>query len=284
MNKDFEWDFIDSCVTLVAKRKSGKSYLLRHIVKHYAHNYSKIFVCCPTEELRPFYSSFIPQNCIYDTYTEEWGEELLIRLKDANKGTAEKDMKRVLLILDDLVSDFDFHNSKSIETIYSRGRHLGITMVLTTQYLKNVSPLIRSNSDVIMVGQQNKASVSLLCEDFLSGDITKPEFIKLYNKNTVNFNFLMINCTSTKTGALDEIYAVIKAPIERENLDLRQINIPETEKNPSPPTTLWSSIFDEPDKKVRKTREKKEEFLPVKNILLQNIRGVKPIIRKAIFE
>lgn len=281
MNKAFEWQFIDSCVTLVAKRKSGKSYLLRHIVKHYAHNYSKIFVCCPTEELRPFYSSFVPSNCIFPTYTEEWGNELLLRLHVANKGTDEKDMKRVLLILDDLVSDIDLHHSSSIETIYSRGRHLGITMCLTTQYLKNVSPLIRSNSDFILVGQQNKASVELLCSDFLSGDINKQDFMKLYNKNTFDFNFLMINCSSTKTGALDEIYAVIKAPTEIEHLDLPKIE-PEPEIETKKPSTIWGSIFDEPKKK--KPKQKKEEFLPVKNIILQNIRGVKPIIRKAKFE
>jgi hypothetical protein len=94
----------------------------------------------------------------------------------------------------------------------------------------------------------------------------------------------MINCTSTKTGALDEIYAVIKAPIERP----QQLTIHESQEEPEPeqekPPTLWGSIFDEPDKKKRKPRIKKEEFLPVKNIVLQNIRGVKPIIRKANFE
>lgn len=280
MNKDFEFDFIDGTITLVAKRKSGKSYLLRHIVKYYAHNYSKIFVCCPTEELRPFYSSFIPENCIFDTYTEEWGSELLIRLKQSNKGTNEKNMKRVLLILDDLVSDFDFHNSKSIETIYSRGRHLGLTMVLTTQYLKNISPLIRSNSDYIMVGQQNNASVEMLCSEFLSGNIKRPQFLEIYNKNTVNFNFLMINCTSTKTGGLDEIYAVIKAPLEKNTGNQEQII--EQPHEPEKTATLWEGIFHEPVKKKRKP--KKEDFLPKTNILLQNIRGVKPIIRKAIFE
>lgn len=283
MNKAFEWEFIDSCVTLVAKRKSGKSYLLRHIVKHYAHNYSKIFVCCPTEELRPFYGSFVPSNCIFPTYTEEWGNELLLRLHEANKGTDENEMKRVLLILDDIVSDVDLHHSSSIETIYSRGRHLGITMVLTTQYLKNVSPLIRGNSDYILAAQQNKASVELLCSEFLSGDISKQDFLKLYNKNTFDFNFLMINCSSTKTGARDEIYAVIKAPIERPNLDLPKIEteqITETKKT----TTIWGSIFDEPEKKKRQSRTPREEFLPQKNVILQNISGPKPIIRKAKFE
>ena len=56
----------------------------------------------------------------------------------------------------------------------------------------------------------NKQSIDLLINEFISGDISKEEFIKMYNKNTKDYNFLVINNTSVKDDNLNSIYGVIK--------------------------------------------------------------------------
>jgi hypothetical protein len=59
----------------------------------------------------------------------------------------------------------------------------------------------------------NKRSVDLMADEFLLGDIEKNEFIKLYNKNTKDYNFLVINCNSVKDNDdLNQIYGSIKTP------------------------------------------------------------------------
>ena len=45
------------------------------------------------------------------------------------------------------------------KTINSRGRHFFLTIISASQYLKNLSPLCRSNSDYVFCGQSNRASI-----------------------------------------------------------------------------------------------------------------------------
>ena len=44
----FEIDIKNKLISLIAKRNSGKSYLLRYLVKIQKHEFHKIFIICPT--------------------------------------------------------------------------------------------------------------------------------------------------------------------------------------------------------------------------------------------
>ena len=97
-----EITLIDNVISIVGKRNSGKSYIFRHLLLYEAHLFHKILVCSPTEVLNNFYSSFIPKNCIYPEYTEEFGEKLLAGLIRENANIPKPEQKKVLLVLDDL--------------------------------------------------------------------------------------------------------------------------------------------------------------------------------------
>jgi hypothetical protein len=57
----------------------------------------------------------------------------------------------------------------------------------------------------------NRQSVSLLVEEYLSGDLEKNDFIKLYNRSTKDYGFLVINNNSIKENDdLNQIYGIIK--------------------------------------------------------------------------
>lgn len=59
----------------------------------------------------------------------------------------------------------------------------------------------------------NRQSIQLLAEEYLSGDLEKPDFVKLYNRSTKDFNFLVINNNSIKdSDDLNQIYGIIKTP------------------------------------------------------------------------
>ena len=47
-------DIVDKAISIVAKRNSGKSYLLRYLVKKQSHKFNKIFVICPTDSINSF--------------------------------------------------------------------------------------------------------------------------------------------------------------------------------------------------------------------------------------
>ena len=268
-----ELSIVNKTVTLVGKRCSGKSFMLKHILQYEAHKFAKIFCICPTESINHFYSDIIPANCIYESYSEEWATQLIEKLTAVNSNKKPEEQKKVLLILDDCIADLDFHHSKTLRNFYSRGRHYGVSLLVTTQYLNSLPPLIRNNSDYVFVGQQNRASVELLQQQFQSGDITKKEFLDMYYRSTTDYNFLLINCNSVKDTDLNSIYGVIKMPEKEMVIDVEPM---EEEEIKEKPETVWSSIFGE--KKERKVRD---DLIPRHNRNIRYIQGIKPVIRPA---
>ena len=175
--------------------------------------FSKIYVICPTEKINRFYSDIVDDQCIFDSYEEKWVDKLINKMTEINSNKSQKERKNVLLILDDIVSDHNFHQSPSLKKIVIRGRHINIAVILTFQYLNLVPPVCRNNMDFLFCGQMNKQSVDLLMSEFISGDISKDEFIKMYNRCTRDYNFLVINNNSVKYDDLNSIYGCIKAPL-----------------------------------------------------------------------
>ena len=164
---------VNKITSLLAKRNSGKSCLLKHLVQSEKHMFSKIYCICPTEKINKFYSDIISDECIFDSYDEKWVDKLINKMTEINSNKSQKERKNVLLILDDIVSDHNFHQSPSLKKIVIRGRHINIAVILTFQYLNLVPPVCRNNMDFLFCGQMNKQSVDLLMSEFISGDISK---------------------------------------------------------------------------------------------------------------
>ena len=208
-----EIDIINRTTSLVAKRNSGKSVLLKYLVESQKDAFSKIFVVCPTETINSFYKSLVEPSCIFDDWNETWAEELIKKMTKINADTSVKDRKNILLILDDVMADTNFANSPALKKIYLRGRHCGIGVIATCQYLYNLPPVCRNNCDWCIVGQMNRQSVMLLSDEYLSGDLDKSGFFKLYNRSTKDYNFLVINNNSIKdSDDLNQIYGIVKTP------------------------------------------------------------------------
>jgi hypothetical protein len=198
---------------LCAKRNSGKSVLLRYLVKQHRDDFSKIFVVCPSEEVNHFYTEFIDKRDIFPKYQEDWVLTLMKKLEGVNSKNEKDNFKRILLILDDCCSDVDFHHSDSLKRIFTRGRHCGLALIITAQYVYQLPPVCRSNCDYMAVSQMNRQGLEILTNDFLMGNITKDEFYKMYYRCTSNYGFLLINNNSASdNNNLDEIYGVLKTP------------------------------------------------------------------------
>lgn len=212
-----KFTLINNIIVLCAKRRSGKSLLLRYLVKQQEHYYKKIFVICPTEDINKFYQKddFIPKTNIFKEYNEEWVESLLSSMAKENEGLTEgKDndkAKKVLLILDDCCSDANFNSLQSLKKLFTRGRHAFISLIITSQYPNHIPPICRTNTDYILIGQLNEESVRLISDEYRRL-LTHAGFCKMYEETTSDFGFLIINNNSTKTKDLDEIYRQIKTP------------------------------------------------------------------------
>ena len=207
-----EISLLNKTISVVAKRNSGKSILIRYLINKQKHLFSKIFVICPTEKINPFYNQITNEDCIFDEWNENWVEELIETLTKINTHKPLSERKNVLLILDDCMSDINYNSSKSMKLIYTRGRHFNLSIIATCQYLNSLPKICRSNCDLIITGQMNLSSIEMMANEYCS-NLDKSEFIKLFNRSTKDYNFLVINNNSVKENSdLNQIYGQIKTP------------------------------------------------------------------------
>lgn len=210
-----EIEIVNKIICLVAKRNSGKSVLLKYIVSQFKEEFDKLYVICPSENVNKFYSDFVPKENIFDCYSEEWVELLMQKMESKNVGKSEETAYHALLILDDCASDTKFHQSKSIKKIFTRGRHVKLSLIITCQYVYQLPPVCRSNCDYLLTSQMNAQGLKLVMSEFMSGDITKKQFVEMYNRATSNYSFLVISQNASKDNKnLNEIYGIISTPIE----------------------------------------------------------------------
>ena len=204
---------VNKIVSLIGKRNSGKSQMLRYLVMQQRPLFKSIFVICPTESVNNFYKDLVKKENIFDSYNENWIESLIKKMTEINSSKSDEQASHVLLILDDCCSDTNFHQSKSFKKLCTRGRHIKISVIITCQYIYQVPPVERNNSDFILCSQMNTQGLDLLTSEFLMGNISKKDFIQMYYKNTADFGFLIINnnCASSNDN-LDEIYGNLKVP------------------------------------------------------------------------
>ena len=204
---------VTKIVSLIGKRNSGKSQMLRWLVLQQRPLFKSIFVICPTETVNNFYKDLVKEENIFDSYNEEWMDKLIKKMTEVNTGKNEDNASHILLILDDCCSDTNFHQSKSFKKLCTRGRHIKISVIITCQYIYQIPPVARGNSDFILASQMNQQGLDLLTSEFLMGTINKKQFIEMYHNNTQNHGFFIINNNCAKDNAnLDLIYGSLKVP------------------------------------------------------------------------
>jgi hypothetical protein len=114
--------------------------------------------------------------------------------------------------LDDLIADVKFADSAMLKRLFTRSRHINISVIITQQSVRAIPLLARNNCDYIICGQMGQSSIQILADEFLVGNLSKREFIELYHNNTKDYNFLVINNNSTKNNSIQELYGQIKTP------------------------------------------------------------------------
>ena len=209
-----DFTLLNKTVILISKRASGKSVLIKYLVEDAIQHklFKKIFVICPTNITNQFYNSFIDEKCIYEKYDEEWVNLLINKMSIINKNKNNSNADHVLLILDDCSSDVK-HSEISLKKLFTRGRHAFISILLSTQYIYSISPILRNNSDYILSSQMSAANIDLLSDEFRT-NMSKKQFLEMYKRLTQDYSFIVINNNSVKNSDdLNSLYGSIKAKI-----------------------------------------------------------------------
>ena len=207
-----ELDLIDKCIIVCSKRNIGKSVLVKYLIGTIHDKFKKMYVFSGSEKVNHFYSELTEEENIFDEFNEDWLETLIKKCSHLNANKSKEDMHRVLLVFDDIMCSFKFASSKALAKIVNLGRHIGVTVFFVCHHYAQISVNCRVNSDLVLCSKMSAHGVECLEHEFNSL-LSKKEFMQMYNRVCVDYNFLVINQNGTKTNDINEIYGIIRANI-----------------------------------------------------------------------
>jgi len=165
-----------------------------------------------TEEATGFFKSVcgIPDTYIYP----EWNPEVIdtIIAKQRKLAKAGK-LRNCFIVLDDLAFDKAIFNSKQMRELMFNGRHYGIMLIITAQFLGDLPTYFRSNVDyVITYRTPSIQDRDRLYKNFFGVVPTFGMFQAIMDSTTENYSALVLDNT-VQSNALADCIQWYKAPL-----------------------------------------------------------------------
>lgn len=126
-------------------------------------------------------------------------EEVLDRVFDLAKDAKNKDKSEpCLIILDDIISNKKFCNSKSLKKLMVMGRHYNLSCMVLSQAYHRIPKTLRLNFSCIIYFKGSNKEIDTIVDDFCPAGYTKKQFIKKINQATADkYSFLFIDLNRT---------------------------------------------------------------------------------------
>ena len=97
-------------------------------------------------------------------------------LKDAEPPVSK--LPQLLVVVDDALGETMYN--KSLDNLFSRGRHFGVNAFCGSQIYKGLSSTIRKNADVLTIHRLPEAEYVAVSEELSGTWVTKQQFRELY--------------------------------------------------------------------------------------------------------
>ncbi len=199
-------------IIFIGKRHTGKSLLVLDYL-YYNQDIPMGTCVSPTDEYNKTFSGKIPDIFIHEEYTPELLEKFVHRQKivTKRKRTDPKYLNidnRAFLIFDDCLFDAkNWINDRNMRFIFMNGRHVGITYLLTMQYLLGIPPSLRANVDYIFLCKETKISSKKKLYEYYAGMFPSFEmFSQVLDECTKEYGCLVIDNTTTSDKLEDQVY------------------------------------------------------------------------------
>lgn len=208
-------------IILIAKRASGKSWVVRALLNHFKFIPVGIIIC-PSDNKTCWYGSFFPETYIYYEFKSETLRKLLARqevMLEVEKEKKQKGKKidpRSFLVMDDCLAEKGkWANDDTIRELLMNGRHSKIMFILTMQYALGIKPELRSNFDYIfLLAEDFVTNLKRIYDHYAGMFPTFDSFRQIFSQLTANYGAMVISNRGVKDSFLEKIFWY-KAP----NLD-----------------------------------------------------------------
>lgn len=208
---------LDTLSVFIAKRNSGKSYLMKHLLNTIVKKKNKINwikVITPTK-FNGEWSNILGDDNVYDEFDNDLIDDILYRQKELKNRNIKNSG---LLILDDCLGSANFQNSLFTK-LASAGRHYNLTVWISFQHFYKVPTVLRTNSDYLFILGNHPIKVSkTLYEDFQTEGVNDFKEMDILLKNaTDDHGILIVDNSTSKTKML-----IYKAPKKLKILKINQ--------------------------------------------------------------
>lgn len=188
----------DAVSVFIAKRRSGKSVLMKDVMYHKRHALSAGIVLSGTEEGNGWYSNpktgFVPNLFVYNDMDLEAIERLIDRQRKLVK--AGRPNSNCFLIMDDCMHDPKTLKSPIIRQVFLNGRHWKIFTMIAAQYAMDMGPSLRANIDYCFILRENiVANREKLWKQFFGIFPTLDAFSRTMDVCTENYECLVLDNT-----------------------------------------------------------------------------------------
>ena len=191
---------------IIGPRGSGKSVLMKDILYNIRKSIDFGLAFTATTATVNTFKEFLPHHLIYENgYNYGRGDQFLA---SAKRLTAAGKRRNTLIILDDCMFDNKVMKSDAMTEIHLNGRHSGITLVNTTQYVMGtVPPAVRTNVDYVLVLQDSVLMNRRRLWEFFFGNFsTFKEFDRVMTQVTENHGCLVLDKTQTSAKVSDAVF------------------------------------------------------------------------------
>jgi len=217
-------------ICIVAKRGSGKSWIVRSLLHHYR-DIPVGTIICPTDKLHGFYKSFFPDLYVHYEYISSTISEIIARqIKMIEKYKKYLELgkivdPRAMIIMDDCLADAKaWANDTNIKELFLNGRHYKILYILTMQFALGIKPDLRDNIDYVFLLKQNKVTEQKKLWQHYAGIFpTFNAFRTVFSELTKDYGAMVIN-NREGDEFIDTIFYFKAKKIEKMKLGCRQFN------------------------------------------------------------
>jgi hypothetical protein len=200
-------------MAFLGSRGRGKSTLVGDIL-YFIQDIPFVMVMSGTEEANGHFSKIVHPLFVYSKFEPE----ALIELVNHQKKKAKilqaegKELKKcpehhVCVILDDLAYDKAMMKLEAIREIFFNGRHYGITLFITFQFMMELRPDMRANVDYVFVCKENKKDNLERLHKYFFGMFDKiADFKKTLQACTNDYGCLVLQNNSLSDRIEDQVF------------------------------------------------------------------------------
>lgn len=195
----------DRAILAIGKKGSGKSVLINDLAYRIRSMCDLGVAMSPSWSSQEMFREFLPPSQVH----AEFQQDMIEKLVAFNRGLQSdgKRVRKVALFLDDMGFDTGLFRLKVTRDLLMNGRHVGIFLLFSLQFVLGVPPDIRGNVDYVFVFMEKiRKNRTKLYENFFGVFDKFADFEKAFQECTNNYECLVLDNTVASNRLEDCVF------------------------------------------------------------------------------